>query len=252
MAEQDVHAVVTLASTSGVAADNCLNTFAFMKGTPLAGGDAAAIVAALIAFYNDVQVTNAPAKYISNAISRAANACMVQLFDVSGHLNGTPAGSAFLTQAFTLGAAFGVDDLPNEVAIAISMHADYTGIAEIGAAAAIPTPEAAIDMGAPATHPGNIRPKSRYRGRIYFGPLNEGVDGVTTGGYCHVGATVSADLRGAIRDLANDVLAVAQLQVWSRRDAIMRPVVGGWVDDDYDVQERRGPKRGTKTLWTVA
>jgi hypothetical protein len=37
--------------------------------------------------------------------------------------------------------------------------------------------------------------------------------------------------------------------VWSKVDGVVRPIVGGWIDDDFDVQRRRGTDAQGRVVW---
>lgn len=37
--------------------------------------------------------------------------------------------------------------------------------------------------------------------------------------------------------------------VWSRENGVMQPVIGGWCDDAYDIQRRRGEKAKSRSTF---
>jgi len=96
-----------------------------------------------------------------------------------------------------------------------------------------PTPESAQDYGAPATHMASSRPKSRHLGKIEFGPLDASAIGVDGNANPQFTDTFVND---AVAVLANFMANVGSItggaawSVWSRRDAFVYGVTGGWVD----------------------
>lgn len=92
----------------------------------------------------------------------------------------------------------------------------------------------------PGTNPG------RCRGRVYLGPFNEGSNGT---------GRPSNNLVIGVRNITkrlDDALigAGATLAVWSRADKAVRPVVRGWVDNEWDTQRRRGREATSRNSWT--
>lgn len=198
-------------------------------------------------------------EYLSGTRSRAANACFVQAFDVTGKLDGTPHGSAVAVEAFTLPVSSNANNLPSEVAAVISMRASgYTAALEAGPEEAIPTPGRAVAMGAPATHVGRTRPRGRQRGRMFIGPLNQAcVDSTDADKRARLDGTFRQTLGQAAAIMAapgtpNDATAgIARLQVWSRRDEVTRAVTSVLVDDAFDIQRRRGEKFVARTSYAI-
>jgi len=107
----------------------------------------------------------------------------------------------------------------NEAAVCLSMHGD-----------------------APVT--------PRKRGRVYIGPLNTNA--------LASGQTSDARVDGGFRDvlcaaasrLVESLLPLT-LIVWSPTSGLQIPVVGGWVDDAFDIQRRRGMDATTRTTWSA-
>jgi hypothetical protein len=88
----------------------------------------------------------------------------------------------------------------------------------------------------------------RQRGRIYVGPLN-GSAMEDTGGDARVTPQCRSDLAAAFKRLGafEDALAWA---VFSRKDNEARgPIGGGWVDNAFDTQRRRGRDASVRTSW---
>lgn len=142
---------------------------------------------------------------------------------------------ATLTQTITGGVPTTQGALPCEVAAALSFHGDYTSVAEYG-------PDVDSD-GWP-----DSRPRARYRGRLYIGPLGSGV--LTTDGTTFK-PTLTSTFRNALV-AAGTALMGATTVKWSthsRTDRRFDTVVGGWVDDAFDTQRRRGPAPTVKTTF---
>src|ERR1044072_7663612 len=148
-------------------------------------------------FYN---TTSAGGQKVASFISKTMRrdvSTIINTYDITSHLDGSPHGSPVDVFGFTLAAGNSDFDIPSEVAVCLSYHGDLTGLAEVGATdTAIPTPEAAIDMGAPTTHTGKDRPKARKRGRIFIGPLTNASTKQSAGTQC----TVADNLVTALKD----------------------------------------------------
>lgn len=107
----------------------------------------------------------------------------------------------------------------------------------------------------------------RRRGRLYFGPTNSTTRGAVVNG----DVTVLASARTAI-NTALKALADASDPKWcvfspttagapaggggaytlTQLAAAANDVAGGWCDDRYDTQRRRGADPTTRTTWTAA
>lgn len=188
-------------------------------------------------------VTHPMGAYISQDISRAANACTIDWTDVTAHLDGSPAGTAFRTDAFTLPACVGGFPLPPQVAAVVAYRRAYGSDLEHGATSSLPSSEAAIDQGAPATHTGTTRPRARDRGRFFFGPLASPCCDPAGGGAL-VGVSFKNDLQASLALLyptANSG-AANQFNVvqWSRRAASVADVNYYYVDESFGTVRRRG------------
>jgi hypothetical protein len=98
----------------------------------------------------------------------------------------------------------------------------------------------------------------RRRGRIYLGPLNNGVLNVT-GGRTYVSSTFTSALTAAATNLK------AQTTTFGTKWAVFSPttyaetgslddafedVVDGWVDNEFDIQRRRGTTAQIRSTWS--
>lgn len=241
-----IRATAVLRHQSGLARDNCVNTFHFTGTADTSTFQA--IGNRVREFYEDPVVGGvnaAVAAYIGGQI----NALDVNLYVIPGTLEPsgreTPAGPpAYVDLGPTSGpftsARLDTSELPNEVAVCVS----YQG-----------TPG-----------PGVVQ--ARRRGRIYVGPLN--IAAMEQGAHGPRPAqSFRTTLSLAVTRLANEVDADAEWVVYSRpyagRDEIIRPgraplpaiaprpattvnIDQIWVDDEFDTQRRRGLQRTGRTL----
>lgn len=244
-------AVATLPHLDGYARDDVKISSAWLSDND----SPSAVAARVAAFFTATQTTTkSVGGYIGGTRTRTASGCYVQVFDITGKLDGTPHGSAVLTAPFTLPADTGSYGLPSEVAACVSLRANtYTSALETGAESAIPTPARAQAMGAPATHLGRIRPRARLRGRMFIGPLNDlTMNSSDSDKRPKLNDTFRSTLGLAAQALAAQTDPHAQLHVWSRRNEDMHFVSTVLVDDAFDIQRRRGEKYVNRTSWTPA
>jgi hypothetical protein len=170
--------------------------------------------------------------YLATCINLAAGG-QCAAYDITAHLDGSPHGSPYVTSSAAMNPSLG-DSRGNQLCAVFAFNDSlYAGTPAAGPSGAIPTPEFAQDMGAPATHTGTTRPKSRHTNRMYFGPLDAGAIGVDGNADPQFTDTFMADAAGS---LAHFLATVASLptspvwSVWSRRNAAVTPVNQGWVD----------------------
>lgn len=119
----------------------------------------------------------------------------------------------------TLGltATGGSQTMPRELAVCVSYHAEFVSGSSAG----------------------------RRRGRIYFGPLASTASdssGRVTSTLLTAAVTAGSGLLTA-SNAASDWAWV----VWSPTSGQAYPVVGGWVDNEFDVQRRRGMTATVRT-----
>lgn len=243
---------VEFTHVSGKPEDKIVHTFAGTFGATVIDDNALnAWHAALIQYYGTSHTGYGPLnKYISQLVSRAAGTHVLKswiLPPVPGTL-----GSPDLVTVSALAAGENSMPWPEEMAVVISRHASVVDIAEEGPEEDIPTPRRAQNYGAPATHTGRIRPAARRRGRTYFGPLNDGARDDFQGAAIPpiVSTKLSNELKAA--ELALAQTDGISLGVFSRRDWLVRPVVGGHIDNAFDVQRRRGHAPTLRNLWVLA
>jgi hypothetical protein len=185
--------------------------------------------------------TNPLSYYLSNLFSRASNACSIEWTDITAHLDGSAAGSAFRTDQFTLGTGGGEFPMPPGTNVCAALRADYGATIEHGPLESLPTSESAQDQGAPSTHMGNIRPRGRMRGRLYVGPVNGSVGINNSTGL--VSDVLYADMGIAVNGLIDTANTVSANQFntvcWSRRGATVNPATFYYVNEGFAYQRRR-------------
>lgn len=232
-----------LASVTGLPQDTCENVIhvAIPDGT-YAGGDPLALMEAFRDFYNEVPTGGALAvgARISESISRAAGACSITIYSTDDLSGVSGFGSPIASLNFTLTAAQVGSGLPEEVAIIASYHGDLTDVPV----------SVIVDPGPPVV---TIRPQQRRRGRLYLGPL-QAAAGTEASLQFRPNQQIQDELGEAMVDLAAAIVAVDPtfyLGVWSKADEDVWEVVGGYVDDAWDTQRRRGLEATERTAFTI-
>jgi len=240
----------TMPDVSGIPADATQMSFSFDGDASNVG--TAAIMSGLVAnFFTAVATgaTHAIGEYIAASRSRLANAVLLNVFNLAGHLDGSPHGSPTITAPMTLPAPVNTGLLADQLAALLSFEASLTGILERGPVATRPSTDEAIDQGAPATHSARTRPRASRRGRVWVGPLCTFTQGDVEGS--GIKAVVITDLQKAAHDLiVNSLATTTPWVVWSRAIAATNVVDGGWVDQRFATQRRRRDKAIERSVWT--
>jgi hypothetical protein len=214
-----------LPAASGVERDTVETTWAFILPTaPYSSTEAGNCANAVQAFFNGVHApsTFPLSDYIARSISRVGFACTQEVYDLTD--DGVPGfGAPKDTYTYGLAApAIVAASAPSELAIAVSFHSNTAGVPEHGV--------------------GGTRPKARRRGRVYIGPF--GVDVLTDSGVGNTpepSSLIIEILKNAATAFMTQLVADGiNWAVWSRVDKLLRSVTGGWVDNAWDVQRRRG------------
>lgn len=233
-----VKAQVEFQDTSNLPEDRYINTFYFQKLTAFLTADYSTIGQALTEFYVANTTTGwAVQKYLAGHIVTSP-APWVKYYEV-------PAGGSPVGESQLIGFApnsEGRQNLPAEVALCLTYHASLVGVPE----------EVRIDPPGPA---GDDRPRARRRGRLYVGPLNNFCISTLSGAKARPDNVARDTMAEAARRLVNRAaLATAGIDwvVYSKREGIARKVVGGWVDDAFDTQRRRGTDASTRRTWAAA
>lgn len=220
---------MSIPNKNGVPKDGVKMQFVLEGSSPLT---ATQLELAWNSLLNHAGPTNTLAGYLASCLSRVPDAA-VAAYDITAVLGGGAMGSPYVTGHQTVGASLG-DSRGNQLVAGFGFHSGtYASTPAVGPTAAIPTPESAQDMGAPATHMGPTRPKSRQLARMAFGPLDAsaiGVDGNLNPQF------TDTFINDAVFILSNWITTIGAitggqaLAVWSRRDAATNTISGGWVD----------------------
>lgn len=223
MAIEVVRCQVVLPYTSGVPEDVATNTFHVRYDTadiPTREGLVTAAGQPLIAFYNDQPAGAAlrVAQLLSPQVDRGSLKAFILFSWLSDPEPRVPEQTNFTLQASLSGSS----SLPSEVALCLSFR------------------------GSPVSGV----PPARQRGRIFLGPLHGGVP-LSTSVPSRPGDGVLDAVRLAAGELKTDLLANdVTWGVWSRTSSTFYPVDNGWVDDEFDVQRRRGNRRTKRVTFS--
>lgn len=198
---------------SGLPEDQFVTTYVFRNDNVLdRDGMFSAVETALTNFWSDPAADDNDklVKYIPDNFSGGN----IKLFDLGATPPRIPEETGLLSSIVPSGT---MAPLPREVAVCLSYH---TG-----------------------------GPGPRNRGRIYLGPLTSQALETPAG----AAPRVQTSLRTKIVDRATDMATNPSLEctwvLWSRANAATYQIVGGWVDDAFDTQRRRGAAPSSRTSW---
>jgi len=241
-----VLASVVMPFQSGMPKDVAVNNWVIGGvGAGMATGDRDAIITRIRNFYTTTLPAHAGSLefYLSPAISRVADACEIKLYDLTGHLDGSPHGSPFFESPFTPDAAGLNDPMPEEVAVCLTLEAAGREFQLVETADGVDA-NALVD-----------RPRQRYTGRLYLGPFNPNIKGAATQGMARPSSTILTALRNLYRDQAEllftDTEARAWFGVWSRVNENVRSIANVVTDDAFDTMRSRGASATVRTRTQV-
>lgn len=226
--------VVSFDSSSGLPADQVTNSFAAQTAAGSLITHAPGIATAVRDFYN-AEPSGDPGwtvgSFLSGSLSRGAGAMVLDVYDLTGHEDGSPHGSPVYSTAQTLVAPLAGTPLPEEVACCLTLRASAWSSQPVERPDADIPPDGAVD-----------RPRQRRTGRLYIGPLvSAAID--ASSGRPRVHSNLSFVLRKAALDLQADMNALGHnWSVWSRKEETLRNVQDVQVDNAFDTQRRRGPR----------
>lgn len=118
----------------------------------------------------------------------------------------------------------------------------FTPTVTLGTSTAVLPHECAVTLSLATAKKG-----PRGRGRIYLGPLTTAAGQVTTGVMRPV-----QSLRDCLADRSEDMMGSTEDAAWavlSRMDGEISQVTGGYVDDAFDTQRRRGIAPTSRKIW---
>jgi len=222
---------------NGLPEDDTINTFCFATTDSAAGpaGLASDMFPLVAAFYSGVSAA------IGLSVPRSSVHEMIaySLAPVGSVTPVIPLGGPIASSHFNIGAASGSTDLPRECAAVLTLQTPHAGIPE-------DTP------GGPPGPKGDTHPAARRRGRIYIGPLNVAAVGTGVNGV-GIAAGVRTAICAAAGTLVTDSNAVlggtSYWGIWSRKNVAIYGITGGWMDDGFDTQRRRGIKATNRTTF---
>lgn len=213
----------TLEPAAGFSDESVVNTFAFASEVTIDAAARLDILNAVAGFYNTLHFEAAAtvASYLAGTLSRDVGGCSLKMYDITGHLDGSPAGSPIEDSTFTLGAAATADNMPTQTAAVITTRA-----------------RGALDE--PVEGPGGVRPRQRVSGRLFVGPLNESAFVSGSSDHRRFTTAFMGSLICAAEGL-QDALVDGDYAwcVWSRTNADMIPIVRAECDDSPDVLRSR-------------
>lgn len=216
-----VRAVVTLPYTTGLPEDASVNVFHFSSlSDPMTTAQRTIILDQLEQFYNFSSgvAGDALGGFYGSLVSRAANACSIELFDLDEAEPRLP----IETRLWTLIAGDAATQAPPEVALCLSFQA---------------APVSGI-------------PQARRRGRVYLGPFIAGSSPAGNDGRPSAALIGSAVAAG---NFLLDSLVTGGSVLWnvySRKDDAMYAITDGWVDNEWDTMRSRGRDATARTTYT--
>lgn len=211
-----IRAQVVLGGKSGLPEDSFVTTWAFLRNSGSTfelQAEQAALQ--LQEFWTLQATTNAMVDFLSPAVVRSPSSLVVKLYDLEQTAPREPIEFAYEIPV-PGGSSVG---LPAEVAVCLSFYSE--------------------------------RNLPRSRGRVYIGPLSQQSAEVGTNGRVHPSDTLVETLATAANRMRNSAMGPDQPQwaILSQRDAALKLVTNGWVDDAFDTQRRRGEIATERTIW---
>jgi hypothetical protein len=219
----DLLVTATLEPAAGFDMEAVVNTFAFRADVPIDAAVVLDIHNAVSQFYSGVApgATFALGGYLNSMISRAVSACSLKMYDITGHLDGSPHGSPIAEDAFTLPAAINPINLPPQAAVVLTLRG-----------------RDALEM--PVEGALGIRPRQRRSGRLFFGSLNRAAADDTANAHSRPAATLRTDLMAAAEALQDALVDGDYIWgVWSRTAETILGIERVEVDDSFDVLRSR-------------
>jgi hypothetical protein len=200
--------------------DRFINTFHFSDPGPVATETDLALTSGLVAAFFGTE-------YGSVTVGGLMSRFIVSEWHTQAYDLALPEGEREPTiNGFTMPTRSG-DNLPEEVAVCLTVR------------------------GLPPVTP-------RRRGRIYIGPL---LNQPQVGTFTETSTPTRVNLNasqciGQVLSAAAAELASNGTYTWCIRSVTPEenfvPIVGGWIDDAFDIQRRRGPDPSTRRIWEAA
>jgi len=206
-----------LQGTSGLPEDRYINTWAFSSDVAETEAGQLAAIAKVGNFFQNIQSNGASVMELITAQTIDETAC-----ELRAYWMGQPPPRDPVIVAWS-GLTFGASaPLPSEVALCASFYA------------------------------GSNRP--RNRGRVFIGPLASAISTTGAGRGAHPSTVARATLALASEQLAEDVTGPRWCVLGTATAGPakeLKVVTGGWVDDAFDTQRRRGEGAQNRTNWEI-
>lgn len=241
---------VKVPNLDGIAKDEVEWGFAFAE-TPGGGTVDADMQSWATDFFTHDYGTGQLAGYLSQCLDFAH--VQINHYDITAHLNGSPHGSPIFSGLVDWSASGGSQTASgNQLSAVLAYQATAYGSYPVeGPSGAIPTPESAQDMGAPATHTGLTKLRQRKAGRVYLGPLNG--NAITHDANHNPKLTANAQnsfKAAAVNGESGGAHAHGLTwSVWSRRNASLDAITEGWVDQCIHTRRRRAFQDNTRLTY---
>jgi hypothetical protein len=219
---------VGLRRRGGLEEDRSINVWHVLGADPANALDATEMSFHFATFYQSIQ------DYLAATVSALLNGHTMNIYAVN--IGGPGAvddqsGSPILSTAFTTFAPNASTPLPAEVACALTLRGDLTGIQQ--------------ELGA-------TRPASRRRGRVFIGPISTNAVEVDA-----PDARPNAPFRTQLLDSVQSLNAALKanvgvaLAVYSRTGGFVTPVVDAQVDNAWDTIRSRGAAASLRETRTI-
>lgn len=195
---------------------------------------------AVKAFYNTAGGSmGAPmSAYMNPTLDHGSNHSTLTAYDITAHLNGSPAGAPVAAETWTFGAVTPPSTstfLPAQCAACLSFRSDYGSDVEFGS---------------------HTRPRARDRNRIYLAINSSTLQRDATTNRAELSAGFISDALEAmflLSETHGSGGTTYDWRVWTRVGAAVKLPVEAWLDNQVDTQRRRvDPAPATRTYAALA
>lgn len=228
---------VTWNPISGLAEDAAVMDFTYRwlgAGSPTNNdfSDLRIAIGNFFALGDGVGQTLELAAYFSGELVRTSTALMIEMYAIPDTVGTLGSPVYFGNYGPLPAAAAGQHNMPGEVALALSINADLSGVLE---------------------EVGTTRPRARRRGRTYLGPFNTAGQPTSSTSPSRPPAQLRSDvLAAATAHLDNEAAAESWGPgIWSRKDWAVRAGVQYSIDDAWDTMRSRGVAPTVRTTAAI-
>lgn len=208
-------------NANGLPEDRYITTWCFSTAGGFDEGDHDFYAARLNDFINLPIGAGSPVSlFLGSQVSRAVGAAKVITYDLGEGVPRTPHTTTFTVDPTATTGDF-LKPLPAEVALCLSMKTATNG--------------------------------PRGMGRVYIGPFNAGaLNASPESGESRPAVNLRDALTLGAGRLLDEVEASSRTWcVLSQTDGVARPITGGFVDNAFDTQRRRGLLASSRVIWPV-